>query len=138
MNLIRLMLIGIALVAEHAVAGDAGATSTGVARKDLLTATLGASTQVSRVEIKQVTLAPNVKAPLHLHPCPVLGTVTAGAIALQVEGKPVQHLKAGDAFYEPAQVPIARFDNDGQSAAQFTAFYMVCDGSQELVRILAK
>ncbi len=68
----------------------------------------------------------------------VLGTVTQGAIALQIEGKPVQHLKAGDAFYEPAQVPIARFDNDGESAAEFTAFYLVCGGSPELVRILAK
>ncbi len=138
MNLIRFTMIGMVFMAGHTAAGDAAAASAGVARKDLLTATLAAGTQVSRVEIKQVTLAPKVKAPLHLHPCPVLGTVTQGEIALQIEGKPVQHLKAGDAYYEPAHAHIARFDNEGGAAAQFTAIYMVCDGSQELVRILAK
>lgn len=135
MNLVRLIMIGMTLVTGNAVAGDNAA---GVARKDLLTATLASGTAISKVEIKEVTLAPNAIAPLHLHPCPVVGTVTAGTVAFQIEGKAVQYLKAGDAFYEPAQVPIARFDNDGKSPAQFTAVYLVCDSSQELVQILSK
>lgn len=138
MKLIGLTMIGMTLVTGHAAAGDSAAPSAGIARKNLLTATLAAGMEISKVEIKQVTLAPNIKAPLHLHPCPVVGTVTEGAIAFQIEGEPVQYLKTGDAFYEPALTHIARFDNDGESAAQFTAFYMVCDGSQELVRILAQ
>ncbi len=138
MNLMRLAMIGMVFVTGYAVAGDPVSQSAAVTRKDLLTATLAAGTTVSRVEIKDVTLAPGVTAPLHLHPCPVVGTVTEGAIAFQIEGKPVQHLKAGDAFYEPAQARIARFDNDGKSPARFTAVYLVCDGAQELVRILSK
>ena len=139
MNLVRLIMIGMTLVTGYAVAGDPVARNdTGITRKDLLTAPLAARTEISRVEIKQITLAPNVKAPLHLHPCPVVGMVTVGTIAFQIEKKPIQYLKAGDAFYEPAQAHIARFDNGGKSPAQFTAVYLVCDSSQELVRILSK
>ncbi len=145
MRALRVITIGMvlasacAIATRYATAGDLAAPAAApVARKDLLTAVLAPGTLVSRVEIKEVTLAPNVKAPLHLHPCPVTGTVTAGTIAFQIEGKPVRHLNAGDAFYEPAQVRIARFDNDGAVPAKFTAVYLIGDGSQELVRILAQ
>ncbi len=116
-------------------AADASAP---VARKDLLTARFQPGTMVSRVEIKEVTLGPRSRAPLHLHPCPVLGTVTEGTIVFQVEGKKAQRLTAGDPFYEPANVRIARFDNEGAVRAKFTALYLLGDGSQELVRIVAK
>ncbi|MDD4912108.1 MAG: cupin domain-containing protein [Sideroxydans sp.] len=107
-----------------------------VFRKDLLTATLASPKPISTIEIMEVTLGPKIKAPLHLHPCPVLGIVSAGEIAFQIEGAPVQHLKVGDAFYEPANARIARFDNEGNITSTFSAFYLLDDKEQQLIRIL--
>lgn len=81
-------------------------------------------------------MGPKQKAPLHLHPSPVVGVVTEGVIAYQIEGEPVQYLKAGDAFYEPANVRVARFDNDGEQPAKFTAFYLLGKDEHELIRML--
>jgi quercetin dioxygenase-like cupin family protein len=113
-------------------------TPPSVARKDLLTAALSPERVVARVEIKEVTLGPRLKAPLHLHPCPVVGVVTEGTIAFQIEGKPVLHLKAGDPFYEPANVRIARFDNDAAVPAKFSVFYLLGKDELELIRLLPK
>ena len=111
-------------------------TTPSVTRKDLLTASLVSDRAISKVEIKEITLGPMVRAPLHLHPCPVVGIVSAGEIAFQIEGAPVQHLKVGDAFYEPANVRIARFDNEGNTLATFSAFYLLDHKEQELIRML--
>ncbi len=139
MHPVRLVMVGILLLGRYAVAGEPAAPgSPPVTRKDLLTATLAPGTPVSSVAIQAVTLAPNMKAPLHLHPCPVFGTVTEGKIAFQIEGSPVRHLMAGDAFYEPAHVRVARFDNEGAAPAAFTAIYLLRDRAQERVRIPAK
>jgi len=61
-----------------------------------------------------------------------------GTIAFQIEGQPVQHLKAGDAFYEPANVLVARFDNDGDTPAKFVVHYLLSKDKDETVRILDK
>ncbi len=109
-----------------------------VTRKDLLTATIAPEKSVSAIEIKEVTMGPKQKAPLHLHPCPVVGVITAGTIAFQIEGQAVQHLNVGDAFYEPADVPVARFDNDGDTPAKFSAFYLLGKDEHEIIRMLPK
>ena len=109
-----------------------------VSRKELLTAVMGTDKSVSRVEIQEVVMGPGVRAPLHLHPCPTMGIVTEGAIAFQIEGQAVQHLKPGDAFYEPADVRVARFDNDGDVPAKFVVFYLLGQEEKETVRILPK
>ena len=83
-------------------------------------------------------MGPGIKAPLHLHPCPTVGVISEGEISFQIEGQPVQHLKVGDAFYEPADVRVAKFNNDGDVPAKFVAFYLLGDTEQETVRILAK
>jgi quercetin dioxygenase-like cupin family protein len=64
-----------------------------VTRKTLLETTIDPGKTISTVEIQEVTLGPKFKVPFHLHPCPTLGVVTEGAIAFQIEGQPVQHLK---------------------------------------------
>jgi len=94
-----------------------------VTRRDLLEAVIASGKMVSRIEIKEVTMGPQQSAPLHLHPCPVVGVVTAGAIAYQIEGGTVRHLKIGDAFYEPADVRVARFDNEGDTPARFGVLF---------------
>ena len=107
-----------------------------ITRRSLLTAVVEPARGVATVEIQEVTMGPGQKAPLHLHPCPTLGVVTRGTIAYQVEGQPVQHLKAGDAFYEPAFVRVARFDNDGDTPATFVVHYLLGAGEKQTVKVL--
>jgi quercetin dioxygenase-like cupin family protein len=109
-----------------------------VSRKELLTAVMKGDKSVSRVEIQEVMMGPRVRAPLHLHPCPTMGIVTEGIIAFQIEGQAVQTLKPGDAFYEPADVRVARFDNDSDTPAKFVVFYLLGKEEKETVRILPK
>lgn len=136
-NTVRIMVAGLfaTLIAQHSAAADSPPPPS-VTRKDLLTTPLVPAQQVTRVEIKEVVLAPRLHAPLHLHPGAVLGVVLEGEIVFQIEGLPSQQLKAGDAFYEPANTHIARFDNTGDKPARFAAFYLQEREGQELVRIL--
>jgi len=50
----------------------------------------------------------------------------------------VQHLKAGDAFYEPAHVRVARFDNDGDAPAKFVVHYLLGKNERDTVKVLDK
>jgi quercetin dioxygenase-like cupin family protein len=109
--------------------------SSPVSRKDLLTALL-AATPVSKVQIQEITMQPGVNAPLHLHPCPTVGLITEGVISFQIEGEPVQQLHAGDAFYEPANVRVAKFNNESDAPASFVAFYLLGKDETETIRIL--
>ena len=109
-----------------------------VVRKALLKAVVDPARAIATVEIQEVTMGPKQKAPLHLHPCPTVGVVVEGAIAFQIEGQPVQHLKAGEAFYEPANVRVARFDNDGDAPARFVVHYLLGRDEHETIRILPK
>ena len=107
-----------------------------VTRKDLLTAIIASGKPVSKVEIQEITMGPGVPAPLHLHPCPTVGIVSEGAISFQIEGQPIQYLKAGDAFYEPAGVRVSKFNNDGDVPAKFVALYLLGEHEQETIHIL--
>lgn len=109
-----------------------------VMRKELLQAIIASGKPVSRVEIQEVTMGPRIKAPLHLHPCPTVGVITEGAISFQIEGQAIQYLKVGDVFYEPADVRVAKFNNDGDVSAKFVVFYLLGDNEKETVSVLAK
>jgi len=109
-----------------------------VMRKELLEAILDSGKSVSNVKIQEVTMGPGVKAPLHLHPCPTAGVITEGCITFQIEGKKEQYLKVGDAFYEPADVRVSKFDNESNSPAKFVVFYLLGRDEKETVRILDK
>lgn len=109
-----------------------------VTRRALLKAAIEPGKTVSTVEIQEVTMGPKQKAPLHLHPCPTMGVVTEGTIAFQIEGQSVQHLSAGAAFYEPANVRVARFDNEGDTPAKFVVHYLLGKDEHETVQILNK
>jgi hypothetical protein len=47
--------------------------------------------------------------------------MTAGIILFQIEEEPIQFLKVGDAFYEPVNINITHFDNNGETPAKFVA-----------------
>jgi quercetin dioxygenase-like cupin family protein len=107
-----------------------------ITRRDLLTAAVDPSRSVATIEIKEVTMGPGQKAPLHLHPCPTVGVVMEGRISFQIEGRPLQLLHAGAAFYEPANVRVVRFDNDTDLPARFAVFYLLGKDESETVRVL--
>lgn len=108
-----------------------------IIRKALLTAALEGDPAVSTVEIKHIDLAPGQRAGRHMHPCPVVGYIAKGAVDFQIEGGPVETLRAGAAFYEPAGVTISRFDNASESEPlTFIAFYLLGAGEDELIRML--
>jgi len=109
-----------------------------ITRKGLLTAMIASGKPVSRVEIQEVTMEPGIKVPLHLHPCPTVGVISEGTISFQLEGQSVHHLKVGDAFYEPADLRVAKFDNDGDVPAKFVVFYLLGENERETIRILVQ
>lgn len=109
-----------------------------VVREALLGASLPAETEIARIEVARIELAPGQPAGLHRHPCPVVGWVVAGEIRFQVADGPVVTLRAGDAFFEPANVRIPHFDNSSESdAAVFIACYLLPPGEDRLIEMLA-
>ena len=109
-----------------------------ITRRELPSILFDSVQNVVKVEIQEVTMEPGIKAPLHLHPCHTMGIINEGTIAFQVENQPVRYLKSGDSFYEPANVRVAKFNNEGDAPAKFTVFYLLNEEGQETVRILDK
>lgn len=109
-----------------------------IIRKDLLSAIIDEKKTVAKVEIQETTMDVGVDAPLHLHPCPTMGVVTEGKIVFEIEGQQSQHLGVGDAFYEPADVRVAKFNNEGSIPAKFVVFYLLGENEKETVCILEK
>jgi len=133
-----LVCIVVALVPSSIICGQPSTMPdpTQILRKALLTATLAPEKTISSAEIKEVTLGPRVRTGLHLHPCPVVGVITEGTISFQTEGSAVQQLRPGDAFYEPANVRVLHFDNNGGTPARFVAIYLLGKDEHELIRLL--
>jgi quercetin dioxygenase-like cupin family protein len=107
-----------------------------IIRNDLLTANIDGGKFVSKVEIQEIVMNVGVNAPVHLHPCPTVGIVTEGIIIFEIEGEQSQYLKIGDAFFEPSDVRVAKFNNNGDIPAKFVAFYLLGENDKETVRIL--
>ncbi|WP_306599597.1 cupin domain-containing protein [Geothrix sp. 21YS21S-2] len=130
------MLVTLLAIPHLNAQGGPMASPGAVQRRNLLEAALAPPKAVGSVSVQDVTMATGQKAPLHLHPCPVIGVVIEGRIAYQIEGEPTTFLKAGDAFYEPAGVHVARFDNVGDTPARFVAAYLLEEPGQPTVKIV--
>src|SRR5262245_20715871 len=65
---------------------------------------------VERIETRRIEIPAGVAVGLHVHNCPVVGTIMAGSVAYQIDGEPEAVLNPGDVFYEPEGVRIERFD----------------------------
>jgi hypothetical protein len=70
---------------------------------------------IKGARIKFAKFAPGQPTGLHRHPISTVGVVTAGSFTLQLEGKPIQLLRTGDSFFEPAGHTILKFDNASAS-----------------------
>lgn len=55
-----------------------------------------------RVILEEVNFGPGASAPMHTHPCPVIGYMAMGAIESKVKGAPEGVFQSGQAFFEPA------------------------------------
>ncbi|MDO6429749.1 cupin domain-containing protein [Flavitalea sp. BT771] len=106
-----------------------------IVRKQLKLAEFN-SRPVSKVDIREINLAPGQKGPLHKHPCPVVGYIVSGSILFQVKGDSAIILKAGDPFYEPEGAVISHFDNaSGDMPAKFILNYLM-DKEKEFIILL--
>jgi quercetin dioxygenase-like cupin family protein len=106
-------------------------------RKPLFTAVLEQAKKVGKVEVKEIVFQPSQKTGLHFHPCPVVGYIAEGSVAFQIEGSEEKTLRAGDAFFEPANVKILKFDNASETKGmKFITFYLLDAGEEELIRML--
>jgi quercetin dioxygenase-like cupin family protein len=109
-----------------------------IRRHDLLTAALDSGRHVDRVEIKRIDLAPGQATGPHRHPCPVVGHILSGSIQFQIEGRPAKTLRAGDAFFEPANLRIKSFDNSSsKESASFVAYYLLGAEDHDIIETLA-
>lgn len=107
-----------------------------IARKELLDANVG-ERPITAVKIVEIEFPAGQKAPYHKHPCPVVGQIVSGTCLVHVEGEAPQILKAGDAFFEPANVPVIHFDNHSNTEPmKFVAYYLL-NGNQELIELLS-
>ena len=96
------LLVGVVL---GSVGGQPlGAQQRPIKRTDLLKAEL-TEMKDSEMHVWVADVAPNAATGRHVHPTPRFVYVLEGAVVLEVEGKPVQTFKAGQAFVEmPNQV----------------------------------
>lgn len=107
-----------------------------VVRKSLLSAVIEGQKNVARIEVREIELAAGQATGLHLHPCPVVGTIILGSIRFQIAGHPEKTLRAGDAFFEPANTRIAHFDATADGPAKFVACYLLGEDQGTLIEML--
>lgn len=106
-----------------------------IVRRQLMLAQFDAR-PISKVDIREINLAPGQKGPLHKHPCPVVGYIVSGTILFQVKGDSAKILKAGDPFYEPAETIVTHFDNaDNNAPAKFILNYLM-DRQKDFIILL--
>jgi len=99
-----------------------------VSRAVLLDAVLPRPKTVERVEVREIRILPGHAVGLHVHNCPVLGSIVAGSAIYQIEGGPESRLMPGDVFHEPEGARIARFDATDEGVT-FLGYFLL-DGAQ--------
>jgi len=105
-----------------------------ISRKELLKTAI--DQKIKTTEIQEITLAPGLQVPKHLHPCPVVGIIKSGEAIFQIEGQQKVILHEGEAFYEPKNVKILHFDNaSAEKPLVFSAIYLK-EGNEENIKLL--
>jgi quercetin dioxygenase-like cupin family protein len=104
-----------------------------ITRTVLLDAQLRQAKDTGRVEIREMRILPGYAGGQHVHNGPVVGSITEGSVTYQIEGQPATVLRAGDVFYEPEGVRIARFDA-GEDGVTFIGYFLLSLGQQAEIR----
>lgn len=88
----------------------------------LYRASLPALLANQEVRMDEVTLLPGVEVPAHRHNAHVYVYVIEGSVDMQVEGREVQHLSAGQIFVEtPEDVHTVMRNPSGTETARFVS-----------------
>ncbi|HEY1531803.1 MAG TPA: hypothetical protein VGF80_13360 [Galbitalea sp.] len=83
----------------------------------------------TRVEVRRIRMLAGHPGGLHVHNTPVVGSIVAGSVIYQIEGSPAEVLRAGDVFFEPQDVRIARFDAQ-EDGVEFLGYFLIADGEE--------
>ena len=81
------------------------------------------------VEVRRITMPPNLAAGPHRHDGPVFGVIEQGSALVQVGDGPVLRLCVGETFYEPAHEVITKFDAT-EDGVTFLGWFPVRAGAQ--------
>jgi quercetin dioxygenase-like cupin family protein len=125
------------LAAATVAVGDDGSTDklARIVRTPLITSRFPSPRTVAEARGVTIRFTPLQQTGRHIHPIPVIGYVVSGEVVLQVQGSAPQTIKAGEAFYEPADTLIERFDNPSRTeGATFVAIYLMGPGDTEVIR----
>ena len=90
---------------------------------------------VGRVQSRRITIPPGAVTGPHTHNGPVFGVVLSGTAFVQVDGGELVVVRPGEAFFEPAEVPIDRFDG-GDAELVFLAWFPLPPGVEPELRPL--
>jgi quercetin dioxygenase-like cupin family protein len=108
--------------------------ATDLKRTQIGTAAILPQKMVDHVQVTRLDFAPGQATGRHLHPMPVIGYVESGAFLVRVEGQPEHRYSAGEVISEPANLPIARFDNASSTEpAVLIAYYLAGPEDQVLI-----
>lgn len=105
-----------------------------VVRKTLLVQALPTK-EVSSVEVRRITLLPNVEGGAHVHNGPVFGVIELGSVVFQVGSEPPRTLTRGEVFYEPADDTITRWDATDEGVTFVGYFLLGADQTPELTPV---
>jgi quercetin dioxygenase-like cupin family protein len=103
-----------------------------VSRTVVLDQPLPEPSTTHRVEARRISIVPGHAAGLHIHNCPVFGSIETGSVVYQIDGQPESVLGPGDTFYEPRDVRIARFDAQDAGVTFLAYFLLDADQTAEL------
>jgi quercetin dioxygenase-like cupin family protein len=74
------------------------------------------------VEVRRITLGPDVPVGPHSHNGPVFGVIMTGSVNFQIGDGDVVILRAGDVFHEPGDDRISQFDATAEGV-EFLAWF---------------
>jgi quercetin dioxygenase-like cupin family protein len=106
-----------------------------ITREIVLDVTLPVPVTTARVEVREIRMAPGTAAGLHVHNGHVFGSVVAGSVVYQIDGREAVTLRPGEVFHEPQGARVARFDA-GDEGVTFLAYYLLGDGEQAEIEFL--
>lgn len=106
-----------------------------VSRAIVLDVPFDPTLDTGRMQVRRITMAPNVAAGAHVHNGPVFGNIVEGSVVYQIEGQPETLLRVGDTFYEPADTVIARFDATDEGVVFYGYFPVRADQEPTLTPV---
>jgi len=112
-------------------------TTNEIKRTPIATAELSPNKTVDHVQVTRLDFRPGQITARHMHPVPVVGYVESGVFIVQEEGQPQRRYTAGEAIYEPANMPIEHYDNESSTEpAVLIAYYLAGTEDTVLIKFL--